>query len=57
MGAPQGIVSGNKIYKVTDAVILQVGPNTAETQRWRRDKTGFKWTQKTSPKVEGRRGI
>ena len=57
MGAPQGIVSGNKIYKVTDAVVLQVGPNTAETQRWRRDKTGFKWTQKTSPKVEGRRGI
>lgn len=33
MEAPQAIVSGNKIYKVRDAVILQVGENMAEIQR------------------------
>lgn len=41
MEAPQGIVSGNEIYKVIDAVILQVGPNSAETPRGRADETGF----------------
>ena len=59
METPQAIVSGNKIYKVLDAVILQVGQNKAEIQRRRTDETGLKWTYipETSPKAEGRRGI
>lgn len=42
MEAPQAIVSGNKIYKVIDAIILQVGQNKAEIQRRRTDETGLK---------------
>ena len=42
MEVPQAIVSGNKIYKVVDAVILQAGQNKAEIQRRRTDETGFK---------------
>lgn len=42
MEVPQAIVSGNKIYKVIDVVILQVGQNKAEIQRRRTDETGLK---------------
>ena len=42
MEAPQAIVSENKIYKVIDAVILQVGQNKAEIQRRRTDETRLK---------------
>lgn len=42
MEVPQAIVSGNKIYKAIDVVILQVGQNKAEIQRRRTDDTGLK---------------
>lgn len=42
MEAPQAIVSGNKIYKVIDPVLLQAGPDKAAIQGWRMDETGLK---------------